>query len=175
MKEKYEEFKKYIRDISDWPKKGIIFRDITTLLKEKKVFKEVVDLLARRYRYERIDQVVAVESRGFILGAVLAYKLGSGFVPVRKKGKLPASTYRVTYNLEYGTDTLEVHRDAIKPGERVLIIDDLLATGGTTGAVIELIRKMKGKIVGVAFLIELTFLKGRKRIRSQGIYSMIRY
>lgn len=175
MSEKYEEFKKYIRDVPDWPKKGIIFKDITTLLKEKRVFKEVVNLLARRYRHKKIDQVVAVEARGFILGAILAHKLGAGFVPIRKKGKLPAPIYRATYDLEYGRDTLEVHRDAVKPGERVLIIDDLLATGGTTGAVIELVRRLKGKVVGIAFLIELTFLKGRKRIKCPGIYSMIKY
>lgn len=164
-----------IRDIPDFPKPGILFRDITTLLKDKKAFKAAVDQLAKKYKNTRIDAVVAVEARGFIFGSVLAYKLGAGFVPVRKKGKLPWKTNSVTYELEYGTDTLEIHHDAIKPGSRVLIVDDLLATGGTIKAVTELVKQLNAKISGVAFLIELTFLKGRERLKGFPLYSLIKY
>ncbi len=156
-----EKLKDFIRKIPDFPKKGILFRDITTLLKDKKRFRQAVDAIADRYLGKNIDAVVSVEARGFILGAAVAYKLGVSMVPVRKKGKLPFRTYEVTYDLEYGQDTLAVHQDAINPGDRVLIVDDLLATGGTTGATIELVEKLKGEIVGIAFLIELTELKGR--------------
>jgi len=170
-----EDFKKYIRNIPDFPKKGILFRDITTLIGDKEKFKEVIDALAKRYSGKKIDAVLAVESRGFIFGGALAYKLGAGFVPVRKKGKLPHKTYRATYSLEYGEDTLEIHQDAIKPGERVLLIDDLLATGGTLGAVVDLVKKLKGEIIELAFIIELEDLKGRSKLSDFPIYSMIQY
>jgi len=169
-----ENLKLKIRDIPDFPKKGIIFKDITTLLKDGKAFREAVDTLVKRYKKKKIDLIVAVEARGFILGAALAYRLGVGIIPVRKLGKLPYHTHKVKYQLEYGNAELEIHRDAIKPGEKVLVVDDLLATGGTVGAVCKLIEKMKGKIVGVAFLIELTVLKGRKNLKHP-IYSLIKY
>jgi adenine phosphoribosyltransferase len=170
-----EDFKKHIRNIPDFPKKGILFRDITTLIGNKEKFKEVIDTLAKRYAGKKIDAVLAVESRGFIFGGALAYKLGAGFVPVRKKGKLPHKTYKAAYSLEYGEDTLEIHQDAIKPGERVLLIDDLLATGGTLGAVVDLVKKLKGEIIELAFIIELEDLKGRSKLSDFPIYSMIQY
>jgi adenine phosphoribosyltransferase len=169
------ELKDCIRNIPDFPKPGILFRDITTLLKDKKHLKLAIDALVKKYRSKKIDLVVAVESRGFILGGALAYKLGAGFVPVRKKGKLPWKTTAVTYDLEYGTDTLEMHQDAIAPHSRVLIIDDLLATGGTVGAVAQLVKQQQGKIIGVAFLIELTALKGRSKLKGYPLYSLIKY
>ncbi len=167
--------KDQIRNIPDFPKAGILFRDITTLLKEKKAFKLAVDTLARKYKNKKIDLVVAVEARGFILGGAIAHKLGAGFVPVRKRGNLPWKTNSVTYDLEYGTDTLEMHHDAIKPNEKVLIIDDLLATGGTVKAVTDLVKQLRGKIVGIAFLIELTDLKGIDRLKDYPVYSLIKY
>ncbi|HAJ56559.1 MAG TPA: adenine phosphoribosyltransferase [Candidatus Omnitrophica bacterium] len=167
--------KKYIRDIPDFPKQGILFRDITTLLKDKKAFKKAIDSLAKAVKGKKVDYIVAVESRGFIFGAALAYKLGAGFVPVRKKGKLPAETISVTYELEYGTDTLEMHKDAIAPGSKVLIVDDLLATGGTVSAVCQLSEKIKSKIVGIIFLIELCGLKGRDKLKGLPVYSLIQY
>jgi len=170
-----EDLKKYIRNIPDFPKKGILFRDITTLIGDKKKFKEVIDALARRYADKKIDAVVCVESRGFIFGGALAYKLGIGMVPVRKKGKLPYKTYQASYSLEYGVDTLEMHQDAIKPGARVLLIDDLLATGGTLSAVIDLVKKLKGEIIEIAFIIELEALKGRSKLKDFPVYSMIQY
>jgi adenine phosphoribosyltransferase len=169
------DLKNYIRDVPDFPKKGIIFKDITTLLNKPPAFKKAVDLLVKKFKKEKIDYVIAVESRGFIFGSVLAYKLGAGFVPVRKKGKLPYQTKSVTYDLEYGTDTLEIHADAIAPNSRVLIADDLLATGGTVNAVIQLIEGFKAKAVGVVFLVELTFLKGKERLKGVPIYSIIKY
>ena len=165
---------KKIRNIPDFPKKGILFKDITTLLQDKKAFKKAVDLLAKKFKDKKIDAVVAVEARGFILGGALAYNLGAGFVPVRKKGKLPYKRLSVTYDLEYGTDTLEIHRDAIKPNSKVLIIDDLLATGGTIKAAVKLIRKLKGKIAGVIFLIELMDLKGIDKIKKFPVYSLLK-
>ena len=170
-----DDLKNYIRNIPDFPKKGILFRDITTLIGNKERFREVIDTLAKRYAGKKIDAFLAVESRGFIFGGALAYKLGAGFVPVRKKGKLPHKTYKATYSLEYGEDTLEIHQDAIKPGERVLLIDDLLATGGTLGAVIGLVKKLKGEIIELAFIIELEDLKGRSKLSDFPIYSMIQY
>jgi len=169
------DLKKYIRNIPGFPKAGILFRDITTLLKDKKAFKIAVDALVSKYKQKKIDVVVAVEARGFILGGVIAHRLGAGFVPVRKKGKLPAKTSAVTYALEYGTDTLEMHHDAINPGDRVLIVDDLLATGGTVKAVTDLVKQLKGKIVGIAFLIELTDLKGKDKLKGYPVYSLIKY
>lgn len=167
--------KDYIRNIPDFPKPGILFRDITTLLKDKGAFKLAVDTLANRYKKKKIDVVVAVEARGFILGGAIAHKIGAGFVPVRKMGKLPAETNSVTYALEYGTDTLEIHQDAITSGNRVLIVDDLLATGGTVKAVTDLVKKQKAKIIGIAFLIELTDLKGRDKLKDYPLYSLIKY
>ena len=165
----------YVRNIPDFPKKGILFRDITTLLKEKKALKQAIDEITKKYKDKKIEAVVAVESRGFILGSVIAYKLGAGFIPVRKKGKLPAKTNSVTYDLEYGTDTLEIHHDAIKENEKVLIVDDLLATGGTVKAVTELVKQLKGKIIGIAFLIELSALRGKDKLKDYPVFSLIKY
>lgn len=173
--EKKIELKNYIRNIADFPKPGILFRDITTLLKDKKAFRMAVDILSHKYRNKKIDAVVAVEARGFILGGAVAHKLGAGFVPVRKKGKLPWRTNSVTYALEYGSDTLEMHHDAISAGDKVLIVDDLLATGGTVKAVTGLVRQLKGKIIGIAFLIELRDLRGRDKLKGYPIFSLIKY
>ena len=172
---KIADLKKHIRDIPDFPQEGIIFKDISTLLKNKEAFRKSIDELARKFSKKRIDYVVGVEARGFIFGAALAYKLGVGFIPVRKKGKLPYKTKSVTYKLEYGTDTLEIHEDALAPNVRVLIVDDLLATGGTIKAVVDLIIAQKARIVGVAFLVELRFLKGKERLKDLPIYSVIQY
>ena len=169
------DLKKYIRNIPDFPKKGILFRDITTLIGDKDQFKKVIGALAKRYAGKKIDAVLAVESRGFIFGGALAYKLGAGFVPVRKKGKLPHKTFQAAYSLEYGEGILEIHQDAIKPGDRVLLIDDLLATGGTLGAVIDLVKKLKGEIAEITFIIELKDLKGRSKLKGFPVYSMIQY
>ena len=166
--------KKFVRDIPDFPKKGIIFKDITTLLKNGEQFRVAVDKLAAKYKEKKIDAVVSVEARGFIFGSAVAYKLGAGLVPVRKKGKLPYLTYSMTYDLEYGTDTLEIHKDSFQKGARVLIVDDLLATGGTSRAVIDLVEKAGGKVIGVAFLIELTALKGRDKLKGYDVYSLIK-
>jgi len=167
--------KDYIRNIPDFPKPGILFRDITTLLKDKKAFHKAIDKLAKPYLKKKIDYVVAVEARGFIFGAAVAYKLKAGFVPVRKKGKLPYQTKSVTYQLEYGQDTLEIHQDAFSKDSRVLIVDDLLATGGTVKAVAELIKQLNGKIAGIAFLIELTQLKGREQLKDFPVSSLIKF
>lgn len=164
-----------IRSIPDFPKAGILFRDITTLLKDKRAFKQAIEKLAGKYKNKKIDKVVAVEARGFILGGIVANKLGAGFVPVRKPGKLPWKTNSASYALEYGTDTLEMHIDAIEPGEKVLIVDDLLATGGTARAVVELIEKLKGRVSGIVFLIELAGLKGREKLKGYPIFSLIKY
>ena len=168
------DLKKYIRDIPGFPKKGIIFKDITTLLKNGKKFKEAVDLIAEKFKGKKIDAVLSVEARGFIFGAAVAYKLGTGLIPVRKKGKLPSKTYSVTYDLEYGTDTLEIHCDAFKKGSRILIVDDLLATGGTVKAVTKMVEDMGGNVAGIAFLIELTPLKGREKLKGYNILSLIK-
>ena len=172
---KKSELKKHIRDIPNFPKEGIIFKDITTLLKQKDAFKKSVDLLVKKFKKENIEYVVGVEARGFIFGSAIAYKLGAGFIPVRKKGKLPHKTQRVTYELEYGTDELEIHEDAIPENSRVLIVDDLLATGGTIKAVCDLVKKQGAEIAGVAFLVELGFLKGKKKLKDLPIYSVIKY
>jgi adenine phosphoribosyltransferase len=164
-----------IRDIKDFPTEGILFKDITTLLKDGPAFRLVVDTLAERYQPERVDVVVGVESRGFILGGALAHQLKAGFVPVRKPGKLPGKTIKVEYELEYGRDALAVHEDAIKPGQRVLAVDDLLATGGTMGATLRLIRLLGGQIVGVAFMIELAFLHGRDKLKEPALHSLLVY
>lgn len=170
-----EDFSKYCRDIPDFPKKGIIFKDITNLLKNGPVFKRAIDEIARHYNQTKVDAIVSIEARGFIIGSALAYRLGSGMVPVRKKGKLPWKVYRKTYDLEYGHDEVEVHQDGIMPEQNILIVDDLIATGGTVEAVVKLIKEMKGNIVGAAFLIELTELKGREKIKDIPIFSLIKY
>lgn len=172
---KKSDLKKCIRDIPDFPKEGIIFKDITTLLRDREAFKKSINLLAGKFRKENIDFVVGVESRGFIFGAPLAYKLGAGFVPIRKKGKLPYKTRSVTYQLEYGSDTLEIHEDALTPNSRVLVVDDLLATGGTIKAVTELVKQQNAVIAGVAFLVELRFLKGKEKLKDLEVYSVIKY
>ena len=165
---------KYIRNVPDWPKPGVQFKDITTLWKDPDAFRESINILHKRYRDRNVKKVVGAESRGFIVASPLAYLLGAGFVPVRKKGKLPYKQVEVTYELEYGTDTLTVHEDAIQAGEDVLIVDDLLATGGTLKAMIELINKMGGNIVEAAFLVELEFLKGRSGINVP-LFSIVKY
>lgn len=164
-----------VRNVPDFPKKGIVFRDITTLLKDNEAFQKAVDLLVEKYKDKQIQKVVGIESRGFILGAALAYRLDAGFVPIRKPGKLPAETIREQYKLEYGTDTVEIHKDAINSGERILIHDDLLATGGTINAACKLVESLDGNIIGVSFLIELAFLNGRKLLKDYEVYSLITY
>ncbi|HTY11325.1 MAG TPA: adenine phosphoribosyltransferase [Bacteroidota bacterium] len=164
-----------IRSVPDFPKKGIVFRDITTLLMNKEAYRMYIDILYDRYRDQRIDKVVGIESRGFVAGGALAYRLGAGFVPVRKPGKLPAEKIRQEYQLEYGTDAVEIHRDAIAKGERVLMHDDLLATGGTIEAACKLVEQLGGKIISLSFLIELSFLNPRKRLSQYDIFSLISY
>ncbi len=163
----------YIRNIPDFPVKGIQFKDITTLLQDPAPFTASVEAMLEHYRDCQIDVVVGIESRGFIWGAILAYELGVGFVPVRKPGKLPAETIRAEYELEYGTNALEMHKDAIRPGQKVLVVDDLLATGGTAKATCELVERLGGEVVGVAFLIELTFLNGRDRLSDYDVLALI--
>jgi len=168
------DLKKVIREVPDFPKKGIMFKDITTLLNNGAKFKTAVDAIVRKYKSKKIDMVISVEARGFIFGSAVAYKLGAGIVPVRKKGKLPYLTYSVTYDLEYGQDTLEIHQDAFQKGARILIVDDLLATGGTTRAVTDLVEKLGAKVVGLAFLIELLPLKGRDKLKGYSVFSLIK-
>ncbi len=170
-----EELRAKIREIADFPKPGILFYDITTLLKDPAAFRESIDLMLARFAGEKIDIVVGMESRGFIFSAPMAYQLGAGLAPVRKLGKLPAETMTVEYALEYGSNTLEIHRDAIKPGQRVLIVDDLLATGGTVRGTIELVERLQGEVIGLAFLVELEFLKGRDRLQGRRVERIIRY
>jgi adenine phosphoribosyltransferase len=170
-----EDLKRLIRSVPDFPKKGILFYDITTLLKDKQALKVVIDSFAKPYLDKAVDIVAGVESRGFIFAAALAYQLGAGFVPVRKPGKLPAATLNACYDLEYGQDILEIHRDAVEKGQRVLVVDDLLATGGTAAAVIQLISQLGGHVVGAAFLVELEFLHGRKRLNGYDVYSLLQY
>ena len=170
-----EDLKKVIRNVPDFPKKGIVFRDITTLLGDSDAFRYVIDAMMERYKQKKIDYIVSVESRGFIFGAVLAYLLGCGMAPVRKKGKLPYETHEATYDLEYGSDTLEIHKDAFGSGKKVLILDDLLATGGTTKAAVDLVRKLGGEVVEAAFVIELTFLKGREKLAEIPVFSLVKY
>lgn len=170
-----EDLRNIIRDIHDFPKKGIVFKDITTLLQDAKSYQRMVDLLSHRYVGQHIDKVVGVEARGFIIGSALAYKLGTGIVLVRKPGKLPFDTFTKTYDLEYGTDTLEIHKDAIKPGEKVLIADDLLATGGTMAAVVDMVQSMGGEIVECCFMAELDFLKGREKLPQGKVFSLLNF
>ena len=164
-----------IRDIRDFPTEGILFRDITTLLKDGPAWAAVIDHLASRYRADHVEVVVGVESRGFIFGGALAHQLRAGFVPVRKRGKLPARTIEEEYALEYGHDVLAIHEDAIRPGQRVLAVDDLLATGGTMSATLKLVERLGGRVVGATFLIELAFLKGRERLQGYPLQSLIVY
>jgi adenine phosphoribosyltransferase len=170
-----EHLKQIIREVPDFPKPGILFYDITTLLKDATGFKAVIDALQTHYRDMRVDLVLGIEARGFIFAPALAYALGAGFIPVRKPNKLPAKTIRETYQLEYGTDSLEVHADAIQPGQNVLIVDDLLATGGTAAAVGRLVEKSGGKVAGFGFVVELDFLKGRDKLSGYDVFSLLQY
>ena len=169
------DLRQLIRDVPDFPKPGIVFKDITTLLKDADAFGDVVDQMVEQYKGEGIEIVVGIESRGFILAAPLAYLLGAGFVPMRKKGKLPSQTVNESYSLEYGVDHLEMHSDAIEAGQKVLIVDDLLATGGTARAAANLARKAGGDVAALAFLVELGFLKGREKLEGEELFSLIRY
>lgn len=170
-----DDLKRIIRDIPDFPKKGIIFKDVTTLLSDAKSYQRMIDLLAHRYVGEKIDQIVGIEARGFILGAALAYRLGTGITLVRKSGKLPYRTHRISYELEYGTDILEIHEDAFNKGDRVIVADDLLATGGTMAAVVELIDRAGAELYECAFLAELEFLNGRSRLPADKVFSLLKY
>ncbi|OLD57394.1 MAG: adenine phosphoribosyltransferase [Acidobacteria bacterium 13_1_40CM_2_56_5] len=170
-----DELKKLIREVPDFPKKGILFYDITTLLKDKAGFKKVVEYLTEKIRPFQPDAVLGIEARGFIFAPALAYNLGAGFVPVRKPKKLPAETERISYELEYGMDTLEIHKDAVKPGMSVVVADDLLATGGTSLATVRLVEKLGGKVAAVSFLIELVALKGRDRLSGYEVVSLLQY
>jgi adenine phosphoribosyltransferase len=171
----YDYLKQSIREVPDFPKPGILFYDITTLLKDKTGLRSVVDALKERYEESGVDVVVGVEARGFIFAPVLAYALGAGFVPVRKPRKLPAETVSEEYALEYGTDKVEVHKDAIRPGQNVLIIDDLLATGGTAAAVARLVERLGGKVAGLGFVVELDFLRGREKLGGYDVFSLLHY
>ena len=170
-----DELRAKIREIPDFPKPGILFYDITTLLKDPVAYRAAIDAMLAPYAGQQVDIVVGMESRGFIFSAPMAYQIGAGLVPVRKLGKLPAETISVEYALEYGSNTLEVHRDAIEPGQKVLIVDDLLATGGTVQGTVELVQRLRGDIVGLAFLVELTFLKGRDRLADRPVSAVIQY
>ncbi|MBI1738932.1 MAG: adenine phosphoribosyltransferase [Acidobacteria bacterium] len=169
------DLKKMIREVPDWPKPGILFYDLTTLLKDKKGFGMLIERLCEHYAGKTIDVVAGVEARGFIFAPALAMKLGAGFVPVRKPKKLPWKTTKVTYALEYGSDSLEIHEDAVQPGQKVLVCDDLLATGGTAAATVELVRKLKGEVVGTCFAVELSFLNGRSKLPGLDVFSLIQY
>jgi adenine phosphoribosyltransferase len=170
-----DEMKKYVRDVPDYPQKGIMFRDITPLLGEKTIFREVVEMMSKAWISNPPDLVAAIEARGFIPGAAIAVELGAGFVPIRKTGKLPWMTVMESYELEYGTDQLEVHSDAVQPGQKVLIVDDVLATGGTASAAVRLMRKLGADVVGVQVLIELSYLDGRRRLTDVKLVSEIVY
>ncbi len=170
-----EDLKKLIREVPDWPKPGVLFYDLTTLLKDKKGFRKLIDKLCEHYAYKKVDVVVGIEARGFIFAPALAYRLNAGFVPVRKPKKLPWKTAQVTYELEYGTDSLEIHQDAVRPGQRVLVCDDLLATGGTAAATVKLVRQLGGEVIGVGFAVELSFLNGRAKLPGLDVFSLIQY
>lgn len=170
-----DDLKSIIRDVPDFPKKGIIFKDITTLLADAKSFQRMVDLLSHRYIGQKIDKVVGVEARGFIIGAALAYKLGAGVVLVRKPGKLPSETFSKSYALEYGSDTLEIHKDAIKKGEKILLADDVLATGGTMSAVVDMVNILGGDLVECCFMAELEFLNGRSKLPQGKVFSLLKF
>lgn len=170
-----EELKAAIREVPDWPKKGILFYDVTTLLKQGRCFEQTIDALVDPYKGKQVDLVLGIEARGFIFAPTVAYALKAGFVPVRKPGKLPAARLQVNYELEYGTDCLEIHQDAIQPGQRVLIVDDLIATGGTARAVAEMVETMEATVVGLAFVVELTFLHGRDKLAKYDVRSILKY
>jgi adenine phosphoribosyltransferase len=170
-----DSLKKLVREVPDFPKPGILFYDITTLLKDKLGFAMLIDSLTEYYIDKDIDLIIGIEARGFIFGPALAYRLNAGFIPVRKPKKLPAETVRWTYELEYGSDTLEIHKDAIQPGQRIIIVDDLLATGGTAKATAELARSLGGEICGLGFVIELDFLKGREKLVNYDVHSLLHY
>ena len=170
-----KDVKRLIREVPDWPKPGILFYDLTTLLKDRAGFATLIERLCVHYATKQVDVVAGVEARGFIFAPALAVRLGAGFVPVRKPKKLPWKTVHVTYALEYGTDSLEIHADAVQPGQKVLICDDLLATGGTAAATVELVRKLKGEVVGACFAVELDFLRGRSKLQGLDVFSLIHY
>ncbi len=170
-----EEFRAAIRGIPDFPKKGIMFRDITTLWKDGRLLKKSTDVLFEHYKGKRIDAVLGIEARGFIVGAPLALRLGVGFIPLRKIGKLPGEKISETYDLEYGSATLEIHRDAVEKGEKILIVDDLIATGGTALAAAKLVEILRGRVVGFAFIVEIAPLKGREALKSYDVFSLVRY
>ncbi len=170
-----DELKSLIREVPDYPKPGILFYDLTTLLKDHAGLRMLVDRLCDHYVNRKVDIVVGVEARGFIFAPALAYQLGAGFVPVRKPKKLPAKTAQVSYQLEYGTDTLEIHHDAVRPGQHVLVSDDLLATGGTAAATVQLVRQLGGEVTGASFAVELTFLNGRAKLPGVDVFSLIKY
>lgn len=169
------DLKAYVRDIPDWPKEGVMFRDITPLLADPKSFKYAIDAIAGHYKGLQIDAILGAEARGFILASALAYALDCGFIPARKPGKLPYNTCKAQYELEYGFDSLEMHEDAIKKGQNILVVDDVIATGGTAAAKIELVELLGGNVVGIAFLIELLFLNGRAKLNGHDIFSLITY
>ena len=170
-----EPLKELVRTVPDFPKPGILFYDITTLLKDKAGFAKLIDAMAEHYIDRKVDLVLGIEARGFIFGPALAYRLNAGFVPVRKPKKLPAATVSVSYDLEYGSDSLEIHEDAIEAGERIVLVDDLLATGGTMEATVKLVRQLGGDIAGLAFAVELDFLKGRERFPDMDVFSLLHY
>jgi adenine phosphoribosyltransferase len=168
-------FKKKIRDIVDFPQKGIIFRDIAPLLEDKKFFGAALEKLATKFEQDKVDKIVGIDARGFVLAGALAERLGTGLVMIRKKGKLPYKTKKVEYDLEYGRAVLEIHQDAIKPGERILLVDDVLATGGTMRAAVKLVEELRGKIVGLAFLVVLEYLSGREKLKKYRLFSLVNY
>jgi adenine phosphoribosyltransferase len=170
-----EHLKKLIREVPDFPKKGILFYDITTLLKDRLGLATLIDALAEYYLQKEVDLVLGIEARGFIFGPALAYRLNAGFVPVRKPKKLPAETAKVTYELEYGSDSLEVHKDSIQRGQKVVIVDDLLATGGTANATVQLVKSLGGEIAGLGFVVELDFLKGRQKLGGHDVFTLLHY
>lgn len=169
------DLKSYVRDIPDWPKEGVVFKDITPLLGNRDSFKYAIDAIADHYKDKQIDMILGAEARGFIIASALAYRMGCGFIPARKPGKLPYNTLSAEYELEYGTDALEMHEDAIKPNERVLVVDDVIATGGTAAAKVRLVEQLGGEVMGIAFLIELAFLNGRDKLNGYDVYSLIKY
>jgi adenine phosphoribosyltransferase len=169
------DLKQHIRSVPDFPKVGILFYDITTLLRDPEGYRITIDMLSTPFEGQGIDAVVGIESRGFILGAAVAHRLGAGFIPIRKPGKLPAKAIKEIYDLEYGKDALEIHEDAVERGQRILIVDDVLATGGTAAAAVQLVRKLGGELHGVAFLIELLFLNGRQKIAGESVHSVLQY
>ena len=169
------DLKQHIRNVPDFPKAGILFYDITTLLRDPQGYRITVDMLSTPSEGQGIDAVIGIESRGFILGAAVAHRIGAGFIPIRKPGKLPAKAIKESYDLEYGKDALEIHEDAVQPGQKVLIVDDVLATGGTAAAAVQLVRKLGGDLHGLAFLIELLFLNGKQKIAGERVYSVLQY